>query len=84
MIILTVKGAGSFNAGPKAPSDIIEILTKKYNAESVLLVQGNGIIEKIKYRKKIFSTILKAKRKKKFLFFNSLCMKLRKYLIDYF
>lgn len=67
MIILTVKGAGSFNAGPKAPSDIIEILTKKYNAESVLLVQGNGIIEKIKYRKKIFSTILKSKKKKEVL-----------------
>lgn len=63
MIILTVKGAGSFNAGPKAPSDIIEILTKKYNAESVLLVQGKGIIGKIKYRKKIFSTILKSKKK---------------------
>ena len=59
MQILTVKGAGEFNAGPKAPSDIIEILTKKYNAKSVLLVQGRSILEKIKYRIKIFSTIRK-------------------------
>jgi len=62
MQILTVKGAGEFTAGPKAPSDIIEILTQKYNAKSVLLVQGKGIIEKIKYRIKIFSTIKKSKK----------------------
>lgn len=67
MQILTVKGAGEFNAGPKAPSDIIEILTKKYNAKSVLLVKGNGIIEKIKYRIKIFSTIKKSKKNNEIL-----------------
>lgn len=61
MRILTVKGAGDFNAGPKAPSDIIEILCKKYNAKSELLVQGKGIFGKIKYRIKIFSTILKCR-----------------------
>ena len=62
MQILTVKGAGEFNAGPKAPSDIIEILKNKYNAESNLLIQGKGIIDKIKYRFKIFSTIKKSKK----------------------
>ena len=50
MRILTVKGAGNFNAGPKAPSDIIEILINKYNAKSELLIQKNGIIGKINYR----------------------------------
>lgn len=67
MRILTVKGAGEFNAGPKAPSDIIEILTKKYNAKNELLIQGNGIIEKIGYRIKIFSTILMSRIKNEVL-----------------
>ncbi len=67
MRILTVKCAGDFNAGPKAPSDIIDILTEKYNAKSELLIQGNGIYSKIKYRLKMFSTILKAKMKKEVL-----------------
>lgn len=62
MQILTVKGNGGFNAGPKAPSDIIDILKNKYNAESNLLINGNGILNKIKYRMKIFSTIKKSKK----------------------
>lgn len=67
MRILTVKGAGDFNAGPKAPSDIIEILTKKYNAKSELLIQGNGIIGKIGYRLKIFSIVFASRIKNEVL-----------------
>lgn len=67
MIVLTVKGAGEFTAGPKAPSDIIEILKEKYDAKSELLIQGGNIFGKIKYRWKIFSTILKSKIKKDIL-----------------
>ena len=67
MRILTVKGAGNFNAGPKAPSDIIEILINKYNAKSELLIQKNGIIGKINYRLKIFFTILKSRIKNEVL-----------------
>ena len=67
MRILTVKGAGEFTAGPKAPSDIIEILEKRYNAKSELLIQGTNAIQKINYRLKIFSTILKCRMKKEIL-----------------
>ena len=67
MRILTVRGAGEFTAGPKAPSDIIEILQKKYNAKSELLVSGEGLIAKIKYRLEIFSTIRKSKKEKEVL-----------------
>ena len=67
MRILTVKGAGNFNAGPKAPSDIIEILINKYNAKSELLIQKNGIIGKIIYRLKIFFTILNSRIKNELL-----------------
>ena len=67
MKILTVKGDGAFTAGPKAPSDIIEILQNKYNAKSDLLVSNSGIINKIKYRLRIFSTIRKSKKEKEVL-----------------
>ena len=52
MRILTVKSGKQFNAGPKAPRDIIEILQKKYNAKAIYLVQSNNIIKKILYRMK--------------------------------
>lgn len=61
MRILTVKGAGKFNAGPKAPSDIIEILSNKYDVKSTLLIPGKGIFGKLKYRFKIFSTIISSR-----------------------
>ena len=57
MRILTVKGDGEFTAGPKAPSDIVEILEKKYNAKNEMLIQGSSPIEKINYRRKIINTI---------------------------
>ena len=62
MRILTIKGNGEFNAGPKAPSDIIDILKKNYGAESELLIQSNKKIDKVKYRLKIAKVIRKAKK----------------------
>ncbi len=58
MKVLTVKGNGEFTAGPKAPSDIIEILQDKYNAKSILLEKGNNAFGKIKYRLKMYNTFL--------------------------
>ena len=67
MRILTVKSGKQFNAGPKAPRDIIEILQKKYNAKAIYLVQSNNIIKKNLYRVKIFTNIVISKIKKEVL-----------------
>lgn len=69
MRILTVKGSKQFNAGPKAPRDIIEILQKEYNAKSVDLIQSNNPIKKILYRIKIFNNIIISRIKKEILVF---------------
>ena len=63
MIILTVKSDGKFNAAPKAPGDIIEILEKNYNAKSNVLCQAKNPITKIIYRIKLFFYILNARLK---------------------
>lgn len=67
MIVLTIKSLGGFNAGPKAPNDISQILEEKYNAKNEYLVQNDSILAKIKYRCKIFSTIIKSRIKKEIL-----------------
>lgn len=69
MRILTIRGNQNFNAGPKAPRDIIEILQKEYNAKSVNLIQSNNVFNKIFYRIKIFNNILISKIKKEILIF---------------
>lgn len=65
--VLTVKGNGEFTAGPKAPSDIIDILVSEYNAKSVLLVNSNNFIKKVLYRLKILNTIILSKLNKEIL-----------------
>lgn len=65
--VLTVKGNGEFTAGPKAPSDIIDILVREYNAKSVLLVNSNNFIKKVLYRLKILNTIILSKLNKEIL-----------------
>ena len=67
MRILTVKSGLEFNAGPKAPRDIINILQKEYNAKAVYLIQSNNIIKKILYRIKIFNNIMLSKIKNEIL-----------------
>lgn len=69
MRILTVVGNKNFNAGPKAPRDIINILKKEYNAKSVNLVQSNNAFKKILYRIKIFNNIIISKIKNEILVF---------------
>lgn len=67
MRILTVKTSQKFNAGPKAPRDIIEILQKEYNAKAVYLIQSNNLIKKILYRLQIFNNIVISKLKNEIL-----------------
>ena len=69
MRILTVTGSQNFNAGPKAPSDIVQILQREYNAKSISLVQSNNIFKKILYRIKIFNNIVISRIKKEILVF---------------
>lgn len=69
MRVLTVIGSQNFNAGPKAPRDIIEILKKEYGAKSVEFVQSNNIIKKIMYRIKIIYNILISKINNEILVF---------------
>ena len=65
--ILTVKGNGQFTAGPKAPSDIIDIIMENYNAKSTLLVSSENVVGKILYRLKMFSAIVGARMKNEVL-----------------
>lgn len=65
--ILTAKGNGEFTAGQKAPSDIIQILEKEYNAKSSLLVNEKSIFKKILYRLKILNTFLVSRIKNEVL-----------------
>ena len=65
--ILTVKGNGQFTAGPKAPSDIIDIIMENYNAKSTLLVSSENVVGKILYRLKMFSAIIGARMKNEVL-----------------
>ncbi len=67
MRVLTVIGNKNFNAGPKAPRDIVEILKKEYNAKSINLVQSNSVFKKVLYRVKIFNNIIISKIKREIL-----------------
>ena len=58
MKIFTLKLNGDFNAGPKAPSDIVDICVNKFGMKSVILPQAESAFDKIKYRFKIYSVFL--------------------------
>lgn len=62
MRIMTITNDQSFNAGPKAPRDIISILKKEYDVKEVYLVQTNSFIKKIIYRIKMFNNMVKSKK----------------------
>ena len=58
MKIFTLKLKGNFHAGPKAPSDIVDICVNKLGMKSVILPQAEGALNKIKYRFKIYGMFL--------------------------
>lgn len=62
-----MKSGQKFNAGPKAPRDIIDVLQQEYDVKPVYLIQSNNVIKKILYRMSILKNILVSKIKKEIL-----------------
>ena len=65
--VLTVSSNQNFNAGPKAPRDIINILKKYYDVNPVYLIQSTNTLKKIMYRLKMLKNVFFSRIKKEVL-----------------